>query len=94
MEQRGRLREVTPPHRLVHTEIHRGWDEDVALVTTTLDESGAHTAMTVTARYSSAEIRDVVVRSPMERGAGEAYEELAAVLAAVSPPPFTERNIP
>lgn len=81
MEMYGTFREVAPPHRLVQTEIHRDWDEGAALVTTVLEETGGHTAMTVTVRYSSAEIRDQVVRSPMERGAGEAYERLAAVLA-------------
>lgn len=94
MEMYGVFCEVTPPNRLVHTEIHLGWDEGEALVTTTLDESGGRTAMTVTARYPSAEIRDEVIRSPMERGAGEAYEDLAAMLATLSPPSFTERNRP
>ncbi|ADD45358.1 SRPBCC family protein [Stackebrandtia nassauensis] len=81
MEMYGTFREVAPPHRLVQTEIHRDWDEGAALVTTVLDETDGRTTMTVTARYSSTEIRDQVVRSPMERGAGEAYERLAAVLA-------------
>lgn len=36
--------------------------------------------MTVTARYSTPEIRDAVLRSPMERGAGEGYDRLAALL--------------
>ncbi|MFI0487084.1 hypothetical protein [Actinomadura sp. 9N215] len=39
--------------------------------------------MTVTARYSSSEIRDAVVRSPMELGAGEGYDRLAALLATL-----------
>lgn len=81
MEMYGEFREVSPPGRLVQTEIHTGWPEGEALVTTALDGTGpATTAMTVTARYSSSEIRDLVVRSPMERGAGEAYDRLAAVL--------------
>jgi hypothetical protein len=42
--------------------------------------------MTVTARYSSAEIRDAVVRSPMERGAGDGYDRLADVLTTLPTP--------
>ncbi|GAB3429262.1 SRPBCC family protein [Flindersiella endophytica] len=81
MEMYGEYREVTSPVRIVQTEIHGGWPEGEALVTTILDEADGTTAMTVTARYSSSEIRDLVVRTPMERGAGEAYDRLAAALA-------------
>lgn len=82
METYGLFHAVEPPVRLVQTEIHRDWAEGEALVTTVLTEAAGYTTMTVTARYSSAEIRDQVVRSPMERGAGESYDRLAAVLAA------------
>lgn len=80
MEMYGVFHEIASPVRLVQTEIHRGWPEGAALVTTVLDETGGHTAMTVTARYPSPEIRDQVVRSPMRRGAGEAYDRLASLL--------------
>lgn len=80
MEMYGVFREVEPPGRLVQTEIHRGWPEGAALVTTVLTETGGHTTMTVTAQYPSKEIRDQVVRSPMRRGAGEAYDRLASLL--------------
>nr|WP_240687398.1 SRPBCC domain-containing protein [Amycolatopsis suaedae] len=69
----------------MQTEIHRDWAEGEALVTTVLEETGGHTVMTVTARYSSPAIRDAVVRSPMERGAGESYDRLAAVLTTLTP---------
>lgn len=80
MELHGLFHEVEPPVRLVQTEVHRDWAEGEALVTTVLDETDGCTAMTVTARYSSAEVRDAVVRSPMERGAGEGYDRLATLL--------------
>ncbi|MGR6916698.1 SRPBCC family protein [[Actinomadura] parvosata] len=83
MELHGLFREVVPPVRLVQTEIHRDWADGEALVITVLDETDGRTAMTVTARYSSSEIRDTVVRSPMERGAGEGYDRLAALLATL-----------
>ncbi|HEX4701929.1 MAG TPA: SRPBCC family protein [Pseudonocardiaceae bacterium] len=84
MVQHGVFRDIVPPQRLVQTEIHDDWPAGEALITTVLaeDETAGHTAMTITARYSSAEIRDQVVRSPMERGAGESYDRLAALLEA------------
>jgi uncharacterized protein YndB with AHSA1/START domain len=84
MELCGLFREVVPPVRLVQTEIHRDWADGDALVTTVLDETNGRTVMTVTVRYSSSEIRDAVVRSPMERGAGQAYDHLDALLATLS----------
>jgi uncharacterized protein YndB with AHSA1/START domain len=83
MELHGLFREVVPPVRLIQTEIHRDWADGEALVITVLDETDGHTDMTVTARYSSSEIRDAVVRSPMELGAGERYDCLAALLATL-----------
>ena len=80
MEMHGRYREVEPPVRVVQTEMHRDWPDGAALVSTVLEETDGRTAMTVTAQYSSSEIRDVVLRSPMERGAGEGYDRLDALL--------------
>jgi uncharacterized protein YndB with AHSA1/START domain len=80
MEMYGVFREVVPPVRLVQTEIHRGWPEGIALITTVLAEADGRTTMTVTAHYPSAEIRDQVVRGPMRRGAGEAYDRLTSLL--------------
>ncbi|GAA1290591.1 ATPase [Planotetraspora silvatica] len=77
----GVYHEVEPPYRLVHTESHTGWEEGAALVTTVFDESHGRTTMNTTVRYSSREIRDSVLRTPMKRGAGEAYDRLAEVLS-------------
>ncbi|MEU8381710.1 SRPBCC domain-containing protein, partial [Streptosporangium sp. NPDC048865] len=52
-----------------------------ALVTTVFDEQDGRTTMTTTVRYPSREARDSVLRTPMERGAGEAYDRLAEMLA-------------
>jgi uncharacterized protein YndB with AHSA1/START domain len=76
----GVYREVETPERLVHTEIHDGWEAGEALVTTVFDELDGQTAMSTTARYPSREVRDMILRSPMERGAGEAYDRLAELL--------------
>ncbi|GAA3105530.1 SRPBCC family protein [Streptosporangium carneum] len=79
--QSGVYLEVEAPGRLVQTETHDGWDVGAALVTTVFDEGEGRTAMTATVRYPSREIRDSVLRTPMERGAGEAYDRLAELLA-------------
>ncbi|GAA4570244.1 SRPBCC family protein [Planotetraspora kaengkrachanensis] len=81
----GVYHEVEPPYRLVQTELHTGWEAGEALVTTVFDESHGRTTMNTTVRYSSREIRDSVLRTPMKRGAGEAYDRLAEVLSETTP---------
>ncbi|MFC4530061.1 SRPBCC domain-containing protein [Sphaerisporangium dianthi] len=60
--------------------VHGGWDAGEAVVTTVLDERDGRTTMTTTVRHPSREVRDSVLRTPMERGAGEAYDRLAELL--------------
>jgi uncharacterized protein YndB with AHSA1/START domain len=79
--------EVDPPGRLVQTEVYDGWDAGEALITTVFDEREGQTLMTATVRYPSQEIRDSVLRTPMERGAGEAYDRLAAMLRTMKGEP-------
>ncbi|WP_329093713.1 MULTISPECIES: SRPBCC family protein [unclassified Streptosporangium] len=76
----GVFHEVAAPGRLVQSEVHDGWEEGEALVTTVFDERDGRTAMTTTVRYPSREARDGVLRTPMKRGAGEAYDRLAEML--------------
>ncbi|MEV8630243.1 SRPBCC family protein [Streptosporangium sp. NPDC051023] len=73
--------DVEAPGRLVQTEIYDGWEAGAALVTTVFDEHEGRTAMTATVRYPSREVRDSVLRTPMERGASQAYDRLAELLA-------------
>ena len=51
-------------------------------MTTVLDERDGRTTMTDTARFPSQRLRDAMLATPMERGAGEGFDRLAAVLAA------------
>ncbi|MFC6085727.1 SRPBCC family protein [Sphaerisporangium aureirubrum] len=81
MGQSGIFHEIDAPGRLVQTEVHDGWDEGAALVTTVLDENDGRTVLTTTVRYPTREARDSVLRTPMERGVGEAYDSLAALLS-------------
>lgn len=80
MVQRGVYSEVHEPERIVQTEAHDGWPEGDAVVSTVLDEEDACTTLTTTVTYATADARDTALRSPMERGAGEAYDRLATLL--------------
>lgn len=94
MDMHGTYQEIVEPTRLVHTEMHSDWPAGDALVTTVLEEAHGRTTMTVTVRYAAPEIRDQVVRSPMQRGVGEAYDCLADVLSTLVTPPTDDRTRP
>jgi uncharacterized protein YndB with AHSA1/START domain len=76
----GEYRELAEPHRIVQTEIYEGAPEpypnDVAVNTTTLDESGGVTTMTVLVSVPSQEIRDAILESGMEFGLQISYNRL------------------
>jgi uncharacterized protein YndB with AHSA1/START domain len=73
---RGEYREITPPSRLVYTEIFEDFPDSVSVVTMELTEEGGKTRMTVIARYPSLEVRDTVLSSGMARGAAISYDRL------------------
>jgi uncharacterized protein YndB with AHSA1/START domain len=78
----GVYREVVRPERLVATEqFDEPWYEGEGLGTTTFVEAGGQTTMIQTMRYTSREVRDAVLRSPMEKGVSASYDKLAEVLA-------------
>jgi len=77
----GVLREVVVPERLVATEkFDQAWYPGEATVTQVLVEQGGKTTLTVTVRYESQEIRDGVLKSPMEQGVAASYDRLAELL--------------
>jgi uncharacterized protein YndB with AHSA1/START domain len=87
----GVYREVQPPDRLVFTEIFEEGPganpqpgDEGSLVTTVLTDEQGKTRLTVTARYPSMEIRDIVLRSGMERGAAISYDRLEEVAMRLS----------
>jgi uncharacterized protein (TIGR03086 family) len=80
----GVYRAIEAPDRLVHTEVFDEWDAVEAEVTTVLTEDDGSTTMTVTAHYPSRQVRDGVVDSNMESGAGESYDRLAEMLDEVA----------
>ena len=79
----GVYREIVRPQRLVATEkFDDPWYEGEALDTTAFVEKGGKTTVTTTVLYASREVRDAVLKSPMERGVAESYDKLAEVLAS------------
>ena len=77
----GVFKEITTPERLVCTErFDQPWYEGDALNTTTFVEEAGRTTVIMTLRYQSKEIRDAVLRSPMEGGVAESFDLLAEQL--------------
>lgn len=78
----GVFREIVKPERLVVTEkFDDPWYAGEAIDTTTFVESDGQTTLTTTVLYVSKEVRDGVLKSPMESGVAKSYDSLAAVLA-------------
>jgi len=80
----GVYREIARPERVVNTEIFEEYPDVESLVTTLLTEESGKTRLTVTARYPSAEVRDIVLKSGMDRGAALSYDHLEEVAAALN----------
>jgi uncharacterized protein YndB with AHSA1/START domain len=83
----GEYREITPPSRLVFTEIFEEFPEVVSVVTAEYTEENGKTRLTATVRYPSTQVRDMVLASGMARGAGISYdrlEDLVEGLAAIA----------
>jgi uncharacterized protein YndB with AHSA1/START domain len=79
----GVYREIVRPERLVATEkFDDPWYEGEALDTMVFVERGGRTTATTTVLYASREVRDAVLKSPMDRGVAESYDKLAEVLAS------------
>src|ERR1700732_1062785 len=77
----GEYWEVTPPSRLVFTEIFEQFPDSVSVVTAEFADEGGKTRLTATVRYPSLEVRDMVLTSGMTRGAGISYDRLEDLVA-------------
>jgi len=80
----GEYREIDPPGRLVYTEIFAPFPDAGSLVTQILTEEGGKTRLTVTARYPSRDVRDMVLQTGMETGAALSYDQLEVVAGQLS----------
>jgi uncharacterized protein YndB with AHSA1/START domain len=72
----GEYREITPPTRLVFTEIYEPFPDSGSLVTAEFAEEEGKTRLTVTSQYPSKDVRDIVIGTGMERGAATSYDRL------------------
>jgi uncharacterized protein YndB with AHSA1/START domain len=77
----GVYREIAPPARLVFTEIFEDFPDAESVVSTDFTDENGKTRMTVTCLYPSIEVRDIVMKSGMERGAAISYDRLEEVAA-------------
>jgi uncharacterized protein YndB with AHSA1/START domain len=77
----GEYQEITPPSRLVFTEIFEEFPDSPSVVTAEFAEEGGKTRMTATVRYPSKEVRDLVMASGMATGAGISYDRLEDLVA-------------
>jgi uncharacterized protein YndB with AHSA1/START domain len=79
----GVYREIVVPERIVATEqFDQEWYPGEAVGTTILVERGGMTTLTQTMLYNSREIRDAVLKSPMESGVAASYDRLAGLLVS------------
>jgi uncharacterized protein YndB with AHSA1/START domain len=77
----GEYREITPPSRIVFTEIFEEYPDTVSVVTAELTEERGKTRLTATVRYPSLEVRDAVLATGMAVGAGISYDRLEDLVA-------------
>jgi uncharacterized protein YndB with AHSA1/START domain len=72
----GVYREIAPPERLVFTEIYEPFPDVESVVTSLFTEENGKTRLTVTALYPSVDVRDMVVKTGMAKGAAVSYDQL------------------
>jgi uncharacterized protein YndB with AHSA1/START domain len=76
----GEYREITPPNRLVFTEMYEGipdpGPDNYPVNTVTLEEADGVTTMKLLVQHTSKEDRDAVIASGMEAGMQISYDRL------------------
>jgi uncharacterized protein YndB with AHSA1/START domain len=84
MGTRGVFREVIAPERIVSTEaFDQAWYPGECLNTTTFAEHAGKTTLTLALLYESREARDLILKTPMEKGVAMSYDRLAALLTSL-----------
>jgi uncharacterized protein YndB with AHSA1/START domain len=84
---RGEFREITPPERLVNTEIFEGLpdpDEHAGLITVTFTEKDGRTSVEMLCEYRDETDRDAVINSGMESGMQESMDALEKVAVSLA----------
>jgi uncharacterized protein YndB with AHSA1/START domain len=80
----GVYREIAPPERVVFTEIFEPFPDAESVVTSVLTEENGKTRLTATCLYPSLEVRDMVLKTGMEKGAALSYDALEEVAARLA----------
>jgi uncharacterized protein YndB with AHSA1/START domain len=75
--------EVVVPERIVNTQLFdQDWTGGETVGTLVLVERDGKTITTNTVRYSSREVRDMVIKTGMTEGVGASYDRLEELLAS------------
>jgi len=77
-------REIAPPERIVFTEIFEPFPDAESVVTVVLTDESGKTRLTLTARYPSLDVRNMVLKTGMEKGAAISYDRLEEVVARLA----------
>jgi uncharacterized protein YndB with AHSA1/START domain len=80
----GVYREVAPAERMVFTEIFEPFPDAESVVSVELTDENGKTRLTLTARYPSLDVRDMVLKTGMEKGAAISYDRLEEVVAGLA----------
>jgi|1186.fasta_scaffold221148_1 uncharacterized protein YndB with AHSA1/START domain len=78
---RGTYREVTPPERIAQTFEWEGLPGHISVETATFEDLGDRTRVITTSVFDTAEDRDGMLASGMEKGMNETYARLDELLA-------------
>ncbi|MDX2086871.1 MAG: SRPBCC family protein [Kofleriaceae bacterium] len=76
---RGVYSEISPPERLVHTEIFEPFPEEITVCTVTLVEKGSQTQYSCHVLHKTTMGRDMHVGSGMQNGADIALDQLEEI---------------
>jgi uncharacterized protein YndB with AHSA1/START domain len=76
----GEFRDIAVPTLIVHTEGMIGTPGE-ALVTTTFEEHGGRTTLTLTMSFESQDVRDQVLLTGMTDGMAQSYDRLDELLS-------------
>jgi uncharacterized protein YndB with AHSA1/START domain len=81
----GEYLEIVPREKIVSTEVFDdAWYEGKAVGTLTLTERNGQTTMSTVVKYDTKDIRDAVLKSPMESGVVAAYDTLEGLLPTLA----------
>lgn len=78
------IRPRASPDRVVFTEIYAPFPDTVSVVTATVTTENGKTRLNATSRYPSTDVRDMVLSTGMEKGAGLSYDRLDEVAMSLA----------